>query len=214
MISSDTSPSDLAYLLGTSLAKLSYVIYGIKVEKLYHKFEVPKKNGGVRIINAPDPQLKILQARLKNILESIYRPHPAATAFIRERGIVFNARKHVKKQVVFNIDLKDFYHQINFGRVRGLLISPPYSLKKETATLIAGLCCTDNVLPQGAPTSPIVSNMICRRLDRELSLLAKNNYFYYTRYADDITFSSHTNSDNNIYCSSSLPKPSVYLAEI
>lgn len=214
MITPLTSPSDLAYLLGTNLSKLSYVVYGIGTSNLYTSFEIPKKNGEKRIIRAPNPQLKNLQSRLKTHLENLYKPHIAASAFIKDRGIVFNAKKHLKKKVVFNIDLSEFYHHINFGRVRGLLMKPPYSLQKETATLIAHICCVDKLVPQGAPTSPIISNMICRKLDRELSILAKKNRFMYSRYADDITFSSHIDGHNNIYEGKDPPKSSDYLLKI
>lgn len=214
MITPLTSPSDLAYLLGTSLSKLSYVVYGIGTANLYTSFEILKKNGEKRTIRAPNPQLKTLQARLKTHLENLYKPHIAASAFIKDRGIVFNAKKHLKKKIVFNIDLSEFYHHINFGRIRGLLMAPPYSLQKETATLIAHICCVDRLVPQGAPTSPIISNMICRKLDRELALLAKKNRFVYSRYADDITFSSHMNSHNNIYEVKDSVRPSDYLIKI
>lgn len=199
MITSETSPSDLAYLLGTSHSKLSYVAYGVGVSNLYEIFQIPKKNGEMRLIRAPLPQLKNLQQRLKTHLEGLYSPHDAASAFIYGRGIVFNAQKHLKKKLVFNIDLENFYHSINFGRVRGLLMAKPYSLKEDTATLIAHICCVDKVLPQGAPTSPLISNMICRRLDRQLSHLARINRCTYSRYADDITFSSHLATDNQIF---------------
>jgi len=165
----------------------------------YYQFEIDKKNGSKRLISAPNSQLKILLQRLKVYLEQLYQPHSSASAFIAERGIIYNAQKHIKKAVVFNIDLNDFYGQIHFGRIRGLLIAKPYSLYEKTATIIAHMCCLERVLPQGAPTSPIISNMICRKLDRELSYLAMKNKAFYSRYADDITFSFRTLELNDIY---------------
>ncbi len=91
---------------------------------------------------------------------------------------------------MLNIDLKDFFPSINFGRVRGVFISKPYSLHADAATVLAQICCHDGELPQGAPTSPIISNMICKRLDNELYRLAKKLNYSYTRYGDDITFST------------------------
>lgn len=199
MLSSATSPQALAALLGTTLSKLTFTIYGKGVKSQYTTFSIAKKNGSERVIRAPTPQLKRLQQRLKVCLDQLYKPHDAASAFIAGRGILFNARQHTKKAAVFNIDLKGFYDQINFGRVRGLLMSKPYSLRQDTATIIAHMCCVDKVLPQGAPTSPVLSNMICRRLDKDLSLLAKENKARYTRYADDITFSLMSTECDALY---------------
>jgi RNA-directed DNA polymerase len=199
MINPLTTPNELARLLGTSYSKLTYVIYVKKVENFYSYFQIEKNNGEKRTIRAPHPQLKIIQQRLKTHLEKLYEPHPAAAAFIPGRGIVYNAKKHLKKAIVLNLDLEDFYDQIHFGRVRGLLMAKPYSLQKDTARVIAHLCCVDRLLPQGAPSSPLISNMICRRLDKELSFLAKNSRAHYSRYADDITFSFRNDSENEIY---------------
>jgi len=101
---------------------------------------------------------------------------------------------HIKQRYVFNVDLKDFFPTINFGRVRGMFMGFPYKLPKNVATVLAQICCFNNQLPQGAPTSPIVSNMICAHLDSDLQRLAKTNKSNYTRYADDITFSTSTKS--------------------
>jgi RNA-directed DNA polymerase len=214
MLTPITSPHALAVLLGTSLSKLTYTLYGIGVNSQYTTFTIPKKSGGIRTISAPNPQLKTLQQRLKIHLEKLYQPHPAATAFIEKRGIVFNAQQHVKKNAVFNIDLQNFYDQINFGRIFGLLTSKPYSLQTDTAKMIAHMCCINRILPQGAPTSPVISNMICRRLDRELSLLAKENRAYYSRYADDITFSLMSPENNEVFEISPQLKPGSKLEEI
>ncbi len=185
-------------MLGTTLKGLNYVAYVKDISLQYKKFTIAKKSGGTRIIRAPEDQLKNIQRRLNNILTVIYKPHSAASAFIEGRGIVYNAAKHVKKSAVFNIDLEGFYDQIHFGRVMGLLMAKPYLLQKETAQLIANLCCVDKKLPQGAPTSPVISNMICRTLDRQLSLFAKNNKAQYSRYADDITFSFRSLNQNKV----------------
>lgn len=198
MISPLTTPRDLAALLGTSYSNLIYVVYKNNIDKSYTKFSIPKKNGKTREICSPNPQLKSLQRRLAHLLNRLYDPHKAAAAFIEKRGIIYNAEKHIKKEVVFNIDLQNFFSEINFGRVRGLLISKPYCLQPKTATLIANICCTENKVPQGSPTSPVISNMICRKIDRELSQLAKDNKSTYSRYADDITFSWRVFSENGI----------------
>lgn len=151
MLTPVTSPHDLAHLLGTTLQKLTYVLYAVGVNTQYSCFVISKKNGGARVIRAPNAQLKCFQRRLKVHLETLYDPHQSATGFIKDRGIVANAQKHIKKAAVFNIDLANFFDQINFGRVRGLLISKPYSLQEDTATLIAHLCCCNKALPKGLP---------------------------------------------------------------
>ncbi len=94
------------------------------------------------------------------------------------------------KKYVLNVDLKDFFPQINFGRVRGLFMAPPYKLPPTVATVLAQICCHENQLPQGAPSSPIISNMICAKMDSEFQRLAKDNRCVYSRYADDLTFST------------------------
>ncbi|MDG9669208.1 reverse transcriptase domain-containing protein [Hahella sp. CR1] len=214
MISKDTTPRDLAILLGTSLSSLTHTIYSKKIHNYYTEFNISKKGGGTRTIKAPCERLKRIQNRLKSALECIYTPHSAASAFIEGRGIIYNAKKHTKKAAVFNIDLENFYDSIHFGRVRGLLMAMPYSLRQDTAQIIAHICCADGTLPQGAPTSPVISNMIARKLDRELSLLAKSNKAFYTRYADDITFSFTSLDKNEIYLPSDPAQPSNALVDI
>ncbi|WP_272961669.1 reverse transcriptase domain-containing protein, partial [Alcanivorax jadensis] len=199
MISSKTTPRALAHSLGTTLPKLNYTVYKLGVSRFYNEFEIEKSDGGKRTINAPEGRLKIIQDRLKVLLDELYSPHPSASAYIKERGIVYNAKKHVKRKVVANIDLKNFFGTIHFGRVRGVLIAKPYCLRADTATLIAHICCLDGVLPQGSPASPVISNMISRRMDRELSLMAKKNRAHYSRYADDITFSFKSKKDTELF---------------
>ncbi|BFM50459.1 reverse transcriptase domain-containing protein [Marinomonas sp. THO17] len=197
MITPSTSPQELANLLNVKLQWLNFIVYKKQLLDSYESFEIEKKNGETRTILAPNRPLKAVQRKLVDLLEQSSSPHSAATAFIKEKGIVFNAKKHLKKTAVFNIDLEDFFGSIHFGRIYGMFIAPPYSLQSETARLIANLCCYDRKLPQGAPTSPLVSNLICRSFDRDMSHLAKQNSAYYSRYADDITFSfSHLSSQN------------------
>jgi retron-type reverse transcriptase len=111
---------------------------------------------------------------------------------VKSRSIITNANQHIYRRFVLNIDLENFFGTINFGRVRGLLATYPYNMPKKLATVIAHICCYKKVLPQGAPTSPIISNMICRKMDSELRRLAQRSNCRYTRYADDITFSCNS----------------------
>src|SRR5262245_27596171 len=90
--------------------------------------------------------------------------------------------------------LDNFFPSINFGRVRGLFMAEPFNIPEKGATILAQLCCHHGVLPQGAPTSPIISNIICSRLDRQLMKLARSYHCFYTRYVDDITFSKTSTS--------------------
>lgn len=182
-------PKGLARLLGTSYGKIRYYYYIKNISEYYDEFKVPKKNGGLRTINAPKKQLKIIQEKLCELLCDLYNPKKSVKAFVKGIGLSDNARPHIRKSFVFNVDIRDFFGSITFPRIRGLLASEPYGLQESTATVIAHLCTLNGVLPQGAPTSPVLSNMICAGLDRELISLSRKLRCDYTRFADDITFS-------------------------
>ena len=182
---------DVAELLGIKDKSLRYFLYGIKTDKMYYEFKIQKKNGGERCINAPDDRLKNIQRKLAHILNCVYEPKSAAHGFVLERNIITNAQRHVKKKYVFNLDLENFFDQVHFGRVRGMLMKPPYGIGAEAALVIAQIACYKGKLPQGAPTSPILTNMVCAPLDTQLIRLAQKYKLHYTRYADDISFSSY-----------------------
>lgn len=184
------SVQSLASMLDVKYERLIYHIYKATDENKYCTFEIPKKTSGTRVINAPSTSLKIIQQRLNEILLKVYAPKPSAYAYLPKKNIVLNARQHKRAKFVLNIDLEDFFGSINFGRVRGMFMAMPYLLPEKVATVLAQICCYKNSLPQGAPTSPIVSNMICARMDSQLQTLAGKHKCYYTRYADDITFST------------------------
>lgn len=163
--------------------------YYANINKRYINFEIPKKTGGKRKITSPDNYLKKIQRRIDLILRLFFKPKPAAHGFLTNRSIVTNAKIHVGKKYLLNIDLKDFFPSVNFGRIRAVLQLHPFNLKPEFAHLVANFCCYESSLPQGAPTSPIITNIVSQKLDWKLVKLAKENYCYFTRYADDITFS-------------------------
>lgn len=188
-LTSDSDVDDLARILGTTYSKIKYFYYNKSVASHYTEFAIPKKSGGKRQILAPDNHLKVLQKRLNRQLAHLYKPNANATAFLSKSSIVKNAAPHIRKKFVFNLDLTDFFPSITFARVRGMLISQPYNLRSETATVIAHLATVKGKLPQGSPCSPVISNMICSTLDRQLRTLAIKHKANYTRYADDITFS-------------------------
>ncbi|MCW2453356.1 UNVERIFIED_ORG: retron-type reverse transcriptase/5S rRNA maturation endonuclease (ribonuclease M5) [Rahnella aquatilis] len=189
--------NDVANLLGCEPKNLAYSLYFAKNK--YKSFEIFKKNGGVRIINAPNDKLKSLQkilARyLSECLEEIYKKHGGnkiAHGFVKGKTIITNASQHRNKNLVFNIDLSDFFNTINFGRVRGFFIKNKYFLMEEkAATIISQIACHDGKLPQGSPCSPVISNLILNILDIRLANLAFKHSCTYTRYADDLTFSTN-----------------------
>lgn len=188
-------------------------------KKRYHTFTIKKKSGADRVINSPVNGLKSLLRSLNFVLQCIYEPHEAATGFVLEKSIVDNAKKHVNHNFVLNIDLKDFFHsfdlyQVKFALLRELWgirnlkeykIQNPeeFLVKDELAFIIANLCTHSmmigesikKILPQGSPTSPTLTNILCKRLDHRLKGLANRFGAKYSRYADDITFSS----PHNIY---------------
>jgi len=174
----------------------------------YQTFTIKKKSGGERIIHAPVGGLKSLLRALNFVLQCMYEPHHAATGFVLNKSIVDNAKKHVGHHYVFNLDLKDFFHTFDRNRVKMGFMYEPFNLngdKEPLAFLLASLCThpfnidgeAKIVLPQGSPTSPTLTNILCKKLDRRLNGLAKRFGATYTRYADDITFSSAHNIYNN-----------------
>ncbi len=182
---------DLCNILDISKKQLKYILF-VK-EKKYIEFEVPKKNGKTRKILAPTVDLKIIQRKLACLLSNCYEFLDVQHGFIKNRSCVTNANKHVGKRFILNIDLENFFDTIHFGRIQGLFMNKPFNFNKHLATFIAMLVCENGKLPQGAPTSPVLSNIICYKMDKELEYLARKNRCSYSRYADDITFS--TNSD-------------------
>lgn len=170
----------------------------------YRQFKIRKKSGGFRQITAPRNRsyISILRA-INEILKATYTPSNYAMGFTEGRSVVTNAGVHKGQNYIFNIDLKDFFPSIEQPRIWKRLQIPPFNFTEEIASVIAGLCSMREIrteedgnehyvyiLPQGAPTSPIITNMICDKLDHRLAGLAKRFGLRYTRYADDITFSS------------------------
>ena len=172
----------------------------------YHTFTIPKRSGGTRSIAAPKKGLKLLQRRLADLLQACIleinqireesdKPilrHQLAHGFAKDRSILTNARPHRNKRYVLNVDLEDFFGSIHFGRVQGFFLKDKsFLLKPKTALVIAQIACFQQKLPQGSPCSPIISNLISHILDIHLVRLASRWGCTYTRYADDLTFSSN-----------------------
>ena len=199
----------LATALELTIPRLRWLVYHREVDTgtHYHRWTVPKRSGGERLISAPKPDLKRAQAWIaRNITEHL-PVHGAAHGFLAGRSTLSNASVHAGARVVVKFDVRDFYPTVELRRVKGLLRKAGYG--EQVATVLALLCteCPREAielhgrthyvatgprsLPQGAPTSPSITNALCLRLDARLTGLASKLGFRYTRYADDLTFSFH-----------------------
>ncbi|NKK36822.1 hypothetical protein GFL72_19580 [Rhizobium leguminosarum bv. viciae] len=156
---------------------------------MYNDFEVAKPSGKKRVINAPDERLKMLQRYIAELLDHIYRPRDPVHGFVFDRSVRTNASSHLRSKFSLNLDIENFFGSISENRIIGLLKA--LGIEDDAAEIVARICCNKGQLPQGAPSSPVLSNMICFRLDKELQRIAKKTHCIYTRYADDITFSSY-----------------------
>lgn len=197
--------SDVAILLGVKPSGLSYVIYKIDDDAKYYEFPIPKRRGGTRTIHAPIDELKLVQKRLAAhlalCLQEITTNNEIEDQCVLSHGfrkgfsIVSNAKRHRNRRYVFNADLADFFPSINFGRVRGYFHqNRDFQLPLKIATILAQIACRNGVLPQGSPSSPVISNLIGNILDVHLGNLASRNGCTYTRYADDLSFSTNLRS--------------------
>lgn len=201
------SVMQLARLMNVPLETIRFLTYNRTVSRVSHykQFQIPKKAGGHRKISSPMPKLKDAQHWILQNILNLLPVHINAHGFAKDKSILSNALPHVKKQVLINIDLKDFFPSIHYPRIKGMFRALGYN--EKIATVFALICTeseTDQVeldgktyfvksgnraLPQGAPTSPAITNYLCRRLDARFTGLAKKYKFAYTRYADDLTFS-------------------------
>lgn len=200
------SRAELAQFLKIPLKKLTHILYKKRIESYYKSFEIPKKNGGTRHINAPVGDLKELQRKIsdslwnhqKKIIEKEKINTNVSHGFEKKKGIITNAEVHRNKRYVLNMDFENFFDSFHFGRVRGYFIkNRNFQLPIEVATILAQLTCYEGKLPQGAPSSPIITNLICNILDMRIVKIACKYKVDYTRYADDLTFS--TNDKDFLY---------------
>ena len=201
------SPQQLADALGLSIAQLRWMAYHREAATMIHyrRFTIPKRNGKERPIWAPLPKLKAAQQWIRlNIVEKLL-VHGAAHGFLPGRSTLTNAAVHINARIVLKMDLENFFPTVTLPRVKGVFRRAGY--REQVATLLA-LLCTEaprdivqlegkdyyvalgpRCLPQGAPTSPGLTNTLCLRLDQRLTGLARKYGWRYTRYADDLTFS-------------------------
>ncbi len=206
----------LADTMGVTLSELRFLTFTRKSSEVTHysRFFLPKKSGGKRLISAPKPKLKQVQYWiLEHILKKV-KIHEAAKGFVEKESIITNATPHVNKRVVINLDLENFFPTISYKRVYGQFKALGYS--PAISTILALLTTEPEVkevtldnkkwylsqkerfLPQGAPTSPALTNILCRRLDRKLQKLADNMDYSYSRYADDLSFSSDDDTKESV----------------
>lgn len=194
------SRNELFEFLKVKKEIMNYILYVKKTECSYNSFKIEKKSGGFREINAPDDELKVIQKKLalslwlyqKEIWDEKGINPNISHAFEKDKSIISNARIHRNKKFVLNLDLENFFKSFHFGRVKGFFEKDrDFKVPPEVAVVIAQLTCYDGYLPQGAPSSPIITNLICRILDFRILKLAKKFKLDYTRYADDLTFSTN-----------------------
>ena len=196
----DEARKEVAKLINIELRAITYVLYKKGIEESYKSFEIPKKAGGTRVIDSPNKQLKRIQTQLgkkvydihKNYIDQKRIASNISHGFETGKSIITNARIHKNKKYLLNIDIANFFSSINFGRVQGYFNkSQEFMFSKEVSTIISQLVCYEKKLPQGAPTSPIISNLIFNIVDLRILSLAKKYKLSYTRYADDMSFSTN-----------------------
>lgn len=199
-LQSATCLREVAVVLGFKPKALSYILYIKNKADLYKQFSIPKKTGGTRTILSPCDELKAIQRKLSDYLQDCINEinsqrkitFSIAHAYKKKHSIATNARVHRGRRHVFNADLENFFDSINFGRVRGFFITNNnFKLHPDAATVLAQIACHNNCLPQGSPCSPVISNLIGHILDIRLAKLASKEGCTYTRYADDLTFSTN-----------------------
>ncbi|MEZ6041270.1 MAG: reverse transcriptase domain-containing protein [Planctomycetaceae bacterium] len=211
-----STPSDLANALSITVPQLRWLAFHSDVASRTHyvNFTIPRKSGGVRILSAPHRRIAAVQQWILAEVVSRLPVEDCAHGFVPNRSILTNARPHVGQQVVLNMDLENFFPGITYPRVRRMFQTIGYS--GSVATILALLCtecprrtvtwsgevfhvaCGPRGLPQGACTSPAISNQVVKRLDRRLQGLARKHNLVFTRYADDLTFSGGSDFDTNV----------------
>lgn len=183
------SSGELAEYCSISLQHLTMLAFSNRIER-YRYFYVPKKNGrGLRCISAPRRDLKKLQQIIGNALQESYRAPDCVYGFVPGKNVANNAQQHIGKASLLNIDLEDFFPSISSARVHGLF-KKHYGFPDDVVNILTNIVCEGGSLPQGAPSSPIISNIICHPMDKALIAFASRHKSTYTRYADDLVFST------------------------
>lgn len=197
------SPATLCRLIQTNFYELQDLINN----PIYTHFRIPKKKSGYREISAPDSRLKNILKRLNYYLQAYYlciKPD-AATGFIinpkylkTKNDIIENAKMHVGKKYLLNIDLKDFFSSISSKRVKDFFSSDLFDFDEQITTALTLITTYKRKLPTGAPTSPVISNFLCLQMDQQIKAFCDSNFIQYSRYADDLSFSSNTEINQDL----------------
>jgi RNA-directed DNA polymerase len=164
------------------------------ITRYYITYKILKKSGKMRRIDAPQGQLKQIQSDFLHKILYLYKAHPLAHGFVRDKSPVTNANCHLGKKYILTIDIKNFFNNIFQTKVINSLewlftLQNKFTYTADDCRLFSELLCYNGGLPQGSPASPVMSNLVCLGIDRDLAILAKNNNVTITRYADDITAS-------------------------
>lgn len=195
------------FKLKITAKEFGYVVYHLSDDLKYEEFDIPKKNGTLRRIHSPKPALKYIQKEFSSIIFNCINEirldnvnYLACNhAFERDKSIVSNADLHKNKKFILNIDIKDFFGSIHYGRIKGFLVNDShFKLNEKVSQVIARLATYHKILPQGSPLSPILATLIGNIMDVRFLKLAKKYRFSYSRYADDITLSSNKSFDKDI----------------
>ena len=163
-------------------------------EPRYREVRIPKRRGGTRKLHIPDSATKVTQRRILRRLLQRLKSHDAAMGFEKGKSIRDHAQRHIRSQVIVNLDLVDFFPSTHHQRVNAFFQRVGWN--REAARWLTTWTCHDQGLPQGAPTSPRLSNLINRLMDQQLSQCALQQGFRYSRYADDLTFSFPQESES------------------
>ena len=177
----------LALLIGIEATDLTKMVFA--QDLFYKKAFIPKKSGGSRELDMPSLEVKYVQRWILDNILSCIRISDYATGFCIDKSIVDNAKIHMGKYCIVNMDIEDFFPSINFVRIFRIVVY--YGYTKEVSWVLSKLCSYNGKLPQGSPASPYISNIACLKLDARLSALAAKYESQYSRYADDITFSGN-----------------------
>lgn len=162
------------------------------IEKNYKKYEISKRNGGKRVIYEPNYVLKKVQRNILDNVLSGFKVSKYAMAYVIGKSVKDNANMHVNKKVILKLDIKDFFNNISFMDIYNKVFLEEY-FPKQVRTVLTYLCTYNEFLPQGAPTSSYISNLIMRDFDEKIGLFCESNDISYTRYSDDMTFSGNFN---------------------
>ncbi len=184
----------LSAILGVSHKLLFVMAHNPK--KYYRTFQIPKRSGGDRLISTPRVFLKVVQRWI--LLNILYRRGlpDYVTGFVPGRGILANAQFHVGRRYLLRIDLQDFFPSVGYDKVKRVFNS--FEFREKVSNLLTNLCLLDGSLPQGAPTSPCLANLVFGACDEQIYALSRTSGITYSRYADDLTFSSDEPINKNL----------------